>query len=318
MKPKVLIGHALKSLEFKANFPHLDIDCIPDNDNKYETIKSMISDYDGLLAISHPVDSGIIEQASQLKIVANCAVGYDNIDVESAKKLNIAVSNTPDSTTASTADFTLGLIISVLRKISMTDRWVREAGKIPKWGHRSVMGQELGGKKLGIIGLGRIGKAVAQRAQAFGIEVLYYKRNQLHIYEEAELLVHYNDFEEIFRNSDIISIHTPLNEESFGMIGCEEFELMKPGSFFINTSRGPVVNESELIEALLSGHLAGAGLDVFEHEPNIPEALLEMDNVVLAPHNGTGTMAARDAMFSEALGNISAFLTGGEMTSRIV
>ena len=318
MKPKVLIGHAIKSDAFKSNFPHLDIDCIPDNDNKYETIKSMISDYDGLMAISHPVDSALLEQASKLKIVANCAVGYDNIDVQSAEKFNVAVSNTPDSTTASTADFTLGLIISALRKISLTDRWLREDGKIPYWGHRSVMGEELGKKKLGIVGLGRIGKAVAHRAQACGMEVSYHKRTRLSMEEEQSLKVSFATLEALLKTSDIISIHTPLNENTERMIDSQSFALMKKGSYFINTARGGVVDEQALVEALQSGHLGGAGLDVFVDEPNIPEALLQMDNVVLAPHNGTGSLAARDAMFAEALGNISAFLTGGEMTSRIV
>ena len=297
---------------------NFDVDCIEDPIHRYEAVMEKIEGYEGLLAVAHPVDQQMMEKALGLKIIATRSVGYDHIDIEFAKSRGIAVSNTPHSTTVPTANHTIGLLLSVLRKIAENDRRLRQAGGIPAWEDEAVFGNHVEGRVLGIVGMGRIGRAVAQRALALGMECRYFSRTPLPKSEADALQVSYLPFLELLAQVDVLSLHLPLTDSTHHLLDASALARMKPGSFVINTARGGVIDQKALISALDSGHLAGAGLDVFEEEPHIPQTLLDMPQVVLAPHHGTATKAARNAMLDEAFGNMIAFFEGGEMTSRVV
>ena len=318
MTPKILIGYPINKERLQALNSPFEVHALSEVENRYEAVLSVIEEYDGLFAISHPVDKAVMDKGEKLKVVANFGVGYDNIDIAYARQKGIAVTNTPQSTTIPTANFAMGLLLSLVRKITTNDRWLRQGDVIPYWGHRSSYGEAIAGKTLGILGMGRIGKAMAKRAHAFDMPLIYHNRNRLPVSEEQTYHARYVSFEALLSQSDILSIHTPLTATTKGLLGAAAFSKMKKGAYIVNTGRGGIIQTNALIEALKNNHLAGAALDVFENEPHIPEALLSMDQVVLAPHNGTATQAARDAMFAEAFGNIVAFLSGRAMTSRVV
>lgn len=316
MNPKILIGHPIslhRELPMRA---HFDIQCITERKHKYEAILEQIAEFDALLAISHKVDQKMIDKAPKLRIIANYGVGYDNIDVDYAVTKNIAVTNTPHSTAIPTATHTMGLILSLLRKITLNDRRIR-SGTVLDWSDRQLMGTSLSGKILGIIGMGRIGRIVAQYAQAFDMKVIYHNRQPL-IAENGIPPETYRTLPALLSGADIISIHTPLNDTTKDLIGEKEIVMMKRHSFLINTSRGGVIHMPGLLHALATGELAGAALDVFPNEPNIPDALLKMDQVVLTPHTGTATKEDREAMFAEAWKNIVNFLLDSGPVSYVV
>ena len=251
---------------------------------------------DALLPLlSDEIDSKVMDQLNNLKVIANYAVGYNNIDVEAATERNIIVSNTPDVLTETTADLTWGLLLATARRIVETDKILRR-GDFKGWAPKLLLGQEVNHKTLGIIGFGRIGKAVAKRAQGFNMKVLYNKRNRLDKESEKKLNVEYKDFENILKEADYISINTPLNDSTYHLFEKEEFDLMKDNGIIINTGRGPIINEKELVKALENEKIGGAGLDVYENEPEVEEGLLKFDNVVLTPHIGSATYQARDKM----------------------
>lgn len=318
MSYKILIGYPINQDRLQGLPSPYEVHALSSPEDRYEQVLSRIEAYDGLFAITHPVDKQLMDKAKRLKVVGNYGVGYDNIDVEYAKQKGIAVTNTPQSTTAPTANFAMGLILSLLRKIVTTDRWLRQGDVIPFWGHKSTMGEAIGGKTLGILGMGRIGKAVAKRAHAFDMNIIYHNRNRLPKEQESAHHATYVSFEALLQQSDILSIHTPLTASTNSLINASALAKMKKGAFIVNTGRGGIIQTDALLYALETNHLAGAALDVFENEPHIPTKLLTMDKVIVAPHNGTATQAARDAMFAEAYGNIIAFLSGKAMTSRIV
>jgi glyoxylate reductase len=269
----------------------------------------IISEFDGILAAGHGMDAELIRAAKKLKIISVYGAGYDSIDVEEATRHNILVANAPESVREATAEIAFGLMLSVMRVISKRDRWLRE-NPGSSWGMLTNEGLSLFGKTLGIIGLGSIGKAVARRGQAFGMKIYYYNRNQLSQEMERELDVCYLPLDELLKSSDVISINTPLTSETRKLIGERELSLMKSSAYLINTARGGVVDEEALIRYLEQGRIAGAGLDVFEKEPYIPEALLKLDNVVLTPHIGTATNEVREQMTNEACQNIMDFFAG--------
>ena len=319
MKYKVLIARPSLTKRLKASHPNITIHYLDDQNQKYQAVSKIMDHYDGLLAVGHPVDKALMNKGKQLKIIANYGVGYDNIDIAFAKQKGIAISNTPNATTIVTANHTIGLILALLRKIVRTDRWIREKEIIPYWGHEMTLGTAISGSTLGIIGMGRIGQAVAKRALAFDMNILYHNRNRLPPNLEQSLQASYVNMEELLSSSNVISLHTPYTPFTHHLINQSAFAKMKKGTYLINTSRGAVIDEQAMITALEKGHLAGAALDVFEKEPEVPQALIEMEQVILTPHNGSGTHAARHEMYEEAMGNIIAFLTGkGEMSSRVV
>jgi D-3-phosphoglycerate dehydrogenase len=280
--------------------------------------KKMIEDVDVLLSIFNmPVSKELIDCGKKLKMIANFGVGYNNIDIEHAKQKGITVTNTPDPVIFPTAEHTMGLMLSLMRRITEMDRKLRN-NTVSDWKVMSNLGNTLFGKTLGLVGFGNIGKEVARLAQNFGMNVVYYKRNVLPYFEEQELHVKSLSFEELLQTADIISLHVPLTGETKHMLSGKEFALMKNSAFIVNTARGAVIDESVLINALQNRQIAGAGLDVFENEPQISPELLTFDNVVLTPHIGTGTIETRIDIAKCTADNIIDFLNGKTPVNKIV
>lgn len=233
------------------------------------------------------VDDAFLEAAGpQLRIVANFGVGYDSVDLGAATRRGVVVTNTPDVLTEATAELTIALVLALVRRVVEGDRLVRRGGK---WGLAPtfMLGEGLAGKTLGVVGLGRIGCEVARLAEAFGMRVVHARGSGP--YEELPL-------ERLLAESDVVTLHAPLTPETHGLIGRDELALMRPDAVLVNVARGPIVDEEALLEALRSGEIAGAALDVYEHEPAVQPGLVELDNVVLTPHLGSATLAAREAM----------------------
>ncbi|MED3662346.1 D-glycerate dehydrogenase [Ureibacillus sp. FSL K6-8385] len=269
-----------------------------------------MKDKDAVLTmVNNFVTDDMISRASNLKIIGNCGVGYNNIDIESAEKHGVIVTNTPDVLNDATADLTWALILGIARRIVEADKFVRE-GKFKGWLPHLFIGNMVYGKKLGIIGMGRIGTAVCERAKGFHMEVYYYNRRRLPNEKEEALNARYMDLESLLRECDYITIHAPLNEDSYHLIGRDELNLMKKDAYLINTSRGPLIDEQALYEHLKAGKIAGAALDVYEHEPEIVEGMTELDNVILLPHIGSATYETRTKMAELAANNIANVLSG--------
>jgi glyoxylate reductase len=255
------------------------------------------------------IDGEVMDAAGEgLKVVANMAVGYDNIDVEAAEERGVVVTNTPGVLDETTADVAFMLMLAAARRLGEGERLLR-AGKWEWWGPKQLRGLDVWGRKLGIVGMGRIGQAVARRARGFGMEILYHNRSRKED-AENELGARYLGLEDLLRESDFVSVHTPLTGETRHLIGKRELDLMKPTAVLVNTSRGPVVDEGSLADALESGRIFAAGLDVYEEEPKVHPKLLELENVVLAPHIGSASMETRDKMATLAAENLRAVLSG--------
>jgi glyoxylate reductase len=244
----------------------------------------------------------------QCRIVANYAVGYNNIDVPAATKKGIFVSNTPDVLTNATADMAWALLLAVARRIIEGDRLVRP-GRFPEWDPFFMLGTEVSGKTAGLVGGGRIGEAFARRARGFDMKIIYTDESPKPAFEKS-VGAAYVDFETLLREADFISVHVPLTPATRHMFGAQQFGMMKKSAILINTSRGPVVNEKELAEALRAGTIYGAGLDVYEREPEVEKGLLDLPNVVLSPHLGSATLETRENMGLMAARNIVAALRG--------
>lgn len=260
--------------------------------------------------LTETIDAAVLDAAGpQLKIVANYAVGYNNIDVPAATSRGIIVTNTPGVLTETTADLTWALILATARRIGEGERYLR-AGRWKSWAPQLLLGSDVHGKTLGIFGLGRIGQAVARRAQGFGMNILYASRAKKGAALEEQLGVTCVQKDALLTQSDIVSLHCPLSEETRHAFGAEEFAAMKPSAYLINTTRGPVVDESALVHALQTGQIAGAGLDVYEEEPKVHPGLIECENAVLIPHMGSGTKETRTKMAEIAATNIVAVLAG--------
>ncbi|MBC1481954.1 hydroxyacid dehydrogenase [Listeria sp. FSL L7-1485] len=265
-----------------------------------------VADVDAIICpLSTQITAKVLEAAKNLKIVANIGAGFDNIAVNKAKELGVVVTNTPDVSTEATAELTLGLILDVARRISEGDRLCREAPeKFTGWAPTFFLGTELSGKTLGIIGLGRIGQAVAKRAAAFGMKIIYSGHNP------KDYNAEFVSQTELLKQSDVVTIHAAYNPDLKHLINEKTLQMMKPSAFLINAARGPVVEEVALINALKSGEIAGAALDVFEFEPKIGAALRDLDNVVLTPHIGNATVETRTEMGRMAISNVEAVLAG--------
>jgi glyoxylate reductase len=290
----------------------LDINPDPDRIwSKAELIERLKSaPYDGLYCmLTNPIDAEVLSAAPNLKMIANMAVGYNNIDVAEATRRHIPVSNTPGVLTDTTADFGWALLMASARRVAEGDRFLR-AGKFHGWGPLMLVGHDLYGKTLGIVGFGRIGRAVAKRATGFDMKVLYYDKYPADPDTERALNARPASLDELLTASDFVSLHTDYNPDTHHMISTPQFALMKPTSYLINTSRGPVVDEAALVEALKSGQIAGAGLDVYENEPAVHPGLLELDNVVLTPHIASASLDTRNSMSLTAAQNLLAGLRG--------
>jgi lactate dehydrogenase-like 2-hydroxyacid dehydrogenase len=264
---------------------------------------------DGILCLlTDVVDREILDAADRAGIFANYAVGFNNIDVEEATRRGILITNTPGVLTEATADLTWALIMSVARRVPESDRFTRE-GRFQGWGPGLLLGADVTGKTLGIVGAGRIGSAVALRSAGFGMRVLYCDPNPNSGLEKRTGASRVN-LDTLLGQSDFITLHVALTPETRHLIGAEELARMKPSSFLINTSRGPVVDEVALVTALKSGEIAGAGLDVYEEEPDLAPGLAELPNTVLLPHTGSATEATRSRMADMAVENLLAGLRG--------
>ena len=275
-----------------------------------QAIISGVKDKQGLLPmLSDSINEEVLDCAPHLKMIANFGVGYNNIDVRAASARGIMVSNTPGVLTDATAELAFALILAVPRRIVEGDRMVRE-GRFKFWAPMLFLGREVTGKTLGIIGMGKIGKAVAVRARAFDMRILYHNRKRIDSKEEKTLRAKYVDLKTLLKKSDFISLHVPLTEETKHLIGKNELSLMKSTAFLINTSRGPVVDEEALVEVLRARKIGGAGLDVYENEPSLTPGLTELENVILLPHVGSGTLETRIKIGTLAVENLIAGLEG--------
>jgi glyoxylate reductase len=264
----------------------------------------------GILAtLTEQVDAELMQAAGEdLKVIANMAVGYDNVDLEAARERGVVITNTPEVLDETTADTAFMLLLAAARRLGEGERIVR-SGRWESWGPKMLTGPDVWGKILGIVGFGRIGQAMARRARGFDMEVFYTARSRKED-AENELGARYAKLDELLQTSDFVSLHTPLTEETRHLIGAGELKKMKPESVLVNTSRGPIVDEDALADALAQGRIFAAGLDVYEEEPKVHPRLLELENVVLAPHIGSASIETRDKMATLAAENISAVLRG--------
>ncbi|MBA2441607.1 MAG: D-glycerate dehydrogenase [Rubrobacter sp.] len=262
-----------------------------------------------LTTVTEKVDAGVLDAAGGgLKVVANMAVGYDNVDVEAATGRGVVVTNTPGVLDETTADVAFMLLLAAARRLGEGERIVR-AGEWEAWGPKMLTGPDVWGKRLGIVGFGRIGQAVARRARGFGMQVAYTARSPKED-AEHELGARHLDLDDLLRQSDFVSLHTPLTQETRHLIGARELELMPETAVLVNTSRGPVVDEAALAEALSERRIFAAGLDVYEEEPKVYPKLLGLENVVLAPHIGSASIETRGKMAGMAAENVRAVLSG--------
>ncbi len=312
-KPRVLVTRRLFPEAIKIIEESAEVEVYPSDEDPIprEVLLEKAKDKEGLLLmLTDRADGELFDAAPRLRVVSNYAVGYNNIDVAEATRRGILVTNTPGVLTDATADCAFMLLLAVSRRLVEVDRFVREGRWVKAWGPRMLLGSEVTGKTLGILGLGRIGRAMVPRAKGFKMRVLYHSRTRNKEAEE-KLGVEYRSFEGLLRESDYLSIHVPLTEETRGMIGVDELRMMKPTAYLINTARGPVVDEEALIRALKEGWIAGAGLDVHAREPLEPDnPLIKLDNVVLTPHIGSATYETRLAMALKAAENLVAALRG--------
>lgn len=255
------------------------------------------------------VDAQVIAANPNLKIIANMAVGYDNVDIEAATARGIPVTNTPGVLTETTADLAWSLLLSVARRIVEADAYTR-AGRFRAWGPMLMLGTDVYGKTLGIIGLGRIGQAVARRASGFDMNVLYYDAQRADERIERECRATFVALDELLSRSDFVTIHVPYLPTTHHLIGARELALMKPTAYLVNTARGPIVDEKALVAALANRQIAGAGLDVYEHEPQLEPGLVELPNTVLLPHIGSASLETRTKMAKMAASNVIAVIEG--------
>ena len=278
----------------------------PERDELLEAVRGV----SGVLSTAtETVDGEVMDAAGEdLRVIANMAVGYDNVDVEAAGERGVVVTNTPGVLDETTADVAFMLLLAAARRLGEGERLLR-AGEWEWWGPKQLMGRDVWGKRLGIVGFGRIGQAVARRARGFGMEILYHNRSRK---QEAErdLEARYMQLDDLLAAADFVSIHTPLTPETTHLIGADGLDNMKPEAVLVNTSRGPVVDEAALAEALATRRIFAAGLDVYEDEPEVDTKLLELENVVLAPHIGSASVETRDKMAALAAENLVAVLRG--------
>jgi glyoxylate reductase len=276
-----------------------------------DELHAAVAGADAVVTLLHDrVDGDFLDAAgAQLRVVANVAVGYDNVDVAAATERGVLVTNTPGVLTDATADLTIALILMVTRRLGEGERVVR-AGERWSWSMFFLLGRGLAGKTLGVIGLGAIGQATARRALAFGMRVVYAGPRRAPVAAEEQLGAEHVPLDELLGTADIVSIHCPLTADTRHLIESRRLALMRPDAYLVNTARGPIVDEAALVEALRNKTIAGAALDVFEHEPDVDPRLRALENVVLVPHLGSATIETRTAMGRLAARNVIAVLNG--------
>ncbi len=315
---KVLVTYDMFREGFSELVEKYEVTFPDKRDFSYEEVLGMIPDYDVLCSMfDFPVNKELMDHAKNLKLVANYAVGFDNIDIPYAIEKGITVANTPDPVTAPTANLALALLLDAARRVTECDRRLRKEGHDMKVGVLENLGVGVSRHILGIIGMGRIGQALAKRAKACGMEVIYHNRRQLDVEAETRLGVEYVSLKDLLQRSDFVSINAPYTQETYHLIGEQELSEMKTSAILINTARGPLVDEKALVKALKTGVIRGAGLDVFEFGDHPLPDLLEMENVVLTPHIGTQTLYTRIEMARTVCNNVIGFLEGDRPVSRV-
>lgn len=309
--PKVLVTRIIPNSGLEILKGRVDLDVFSeDRPITKEELIHRVKGKEGLYCLlSDRIDRDVIDAAgSQLKVISNYAVGFNNIDVEYATEKGIRVTNTPGALREATADLTWALLMSAARRIPESDGFVRE-GRFVGWGPMLMLGYDVYGKTIGIVGMGDIGAAVARRAKGFNMRILYHSRSRK-VEVERELGAEKVDFDDLLGQSDFISLHVPLTPETRHMIGGREIALMKRSAILINLARGEVVDERALFLALKEKRIAAAGLDVFENEPMLTPGLADLDNVVLTPHTGSATFESRDTMAVMAANDLLLGLEG--------
>ncbi|MGB6546692.1 MAG: D-glycerate dehydrogenase [Candidatus Acidiferrales bacterium] len=309
-RPRIFATHALYEAPRALLNAHCQAEYWPGVDRpSREELQRAVANAEGLICVlTDRIDEALLAAAPHLRVVANVAVGYDNLDIPTLTRRKIAATNTPGVLDETTADLAWALLLAVARRVVDADALAR-SGKWRMWNFDQFCGADVWGKTLGVVGFGRIGRAVARRAQGFRMRVVYASAHRASADVERELGAEYRSLDALLAESDFISIHTPLNGATRHLISAPQFAAMKPTAFLINTARGPVIDEAALIEALAAGRLAGAGLDVYEREPEIPDGL-RLPNVVMTPHIGSASIETRTKMAMIAVENIVAFFDG--------
>jgi glyoxylate reductase len=303
--PTILVTRTLPSSILSKLESVGTVDLYAEGTMPHEALLSRIADKDAAVCmLTDRVDAAVLDAGQQLRVVANVAVGYNNIDVRHARSKGVVVTNTPDVLTESVAHFTWALVLAITRRLSEGERLVRRGGW-KGWSFDFMLGTELQGKQLGVVGFGRIGRAVAAKASAFGMRVAYSGHRDAGV-TGAEFM----SLDRLLNTSDVVSLHVPLSDDTRHLIDKKAIARMKRSAYLVNTSRGPVIDEEALAWALQQHLLAGAALDVYENEPAIHPDLLKLENVLLVPHLGSGTTETRMAMASLAVDNVVAVLSG--------
>lgn len=312
-KPRVIITRELADAVHDRMAELFDVvPNLTDREFSRENLIAAMADCDVLVpTVTDRIDADMIQNApDRLKLIASFGAGVDHIDLAAARARKIMVTNTPGVFTEDTADMTMALILSVPRRLAEGEKLMR-SGKWEGWKPSGMLGHCIGGKKLGIIGMGRIGQAVARRASGFGMSIIYHNRRQLPpAVEESVNATFVADLEELIGNSDIISLHCPHTDETHEMINAKRIAMMKPSTYLINTARGDLVDEDALIKALQDEAISGAGLDVYTQEPKVDDRLLDLKNVVLLPHMGSATFEGREASGERVTANIRVWADG--------
>jgi glyoxylate/hydroxypyruvate/2-ketogluconate reductase len=311
MKPPILVTREV----FDETIAYLEQHCEVESNQADvaldpERLKARIADKQGLMcALTDRVDAAVLDAAHELKVVANIAVGYNNIDLPACTARGVMATNTPGVLDDSTADLAWALMLAAARRITEVERYIRQ-GEWKGWRLKQWLGIDVHHATLGIVGMGRIGQVIARRASGFDMQVLYHNRKRIDVSIEQRLNATYASLDDLLERSDFVVLQVPYSPETHHLIGARELKLMKPTAILVNSTRGGVVDDAALIEALRDGTIRAAGLDVFENEPKLNPAFLELDNVALAPHIGSSTEATRRAMAMTAARNLVAALTG--------
>jgi len=313
MKPKVLVTREVFDdvLEYLAR--HFDVTSNQEDvPLSAEELAERLADKDGaVITLSDRIDEALLARCSRLKAVCNIAVGYNNIDVAACRARGVMATNTPGVLDEATADFTWALILATARRLTEAEAWLR-AGHWQGWKLKQFLGHDVHGATLGILGMGRIGQAVARRARGFDMTVLYHNRRRIDPKIEQSLNARYVSLDDLLARADILTLNVPYTPETHHLIGAAELARMKPNAILINVARGGVVDDRALVEALKQGRIAAAGLDVYENEPRLLPEFLELKNVVLAPHIASSTESTRRRMAMMAAENLVAALTTGK------
>jgi glyoxylate reductase len=315
-KPRLYVTRQLPDPVMTALTERFDLTQPPETaPPNRDTVLAGIRHADALICtLAEQIDAPILSKASHLRVIANYAVGYNNIELDAARAHNIVVTNTPDILTESTADLTWALLLATARRVPEGHSLVQR-GVWTGWDPRQLLGADVFGRTLGIIGMGRIGQAVARRADGFNMPVLYHNRTPKNFPDHPSWKS--MGLDDVFSQADFLTLHVPLTADTRHLIGPRELQLMRPTAFLLNVARGPVVDEAALAEVLQKGRLAGAGLDVYEHEPAIHPGLLALSHVVTLPHLGSATHATRIRMGMVCLENVCAVLEGRSAPNQV-